>query len=84
MNSGHLDIATSDHCYPLERQSPVDDPRGRRQIWGESDIDEIVEQLDAVYLDRARAKEIGLKGVSRMQEMTWAKQIAALIQSLQD
>jgi len=84
MNSGHLDIATSDHCYPLERQSPVDDPRGRRQIWGESDIDEIVEQLDAVYLDRARAKEIGLRGVSRMQEMTWAKQIAALIQSLQD
>jgi glycosyltransferase involved in cell wall biosynthesis len=84
MNSGHLDIANSENSYPLERQSPVDDPHGHRQVWGESEIDEIIEQLDAVYLDRARAKEVGLRGAARMQEMTWARQIAALIQSLQD
>lgn len=84
MNSGHLDITTPDNCYPLERQLSVDDPHGHRKVWGESDIEEIVEQLDAIYLDRAHAKEIGLKGMARMQEMTWSQQIAALVQSLQD
>jgi len=82
MNSGHLDIATKDNCYPLHHQKPVDDQLGYRQIWGESDVDEIVEQLDAAYLNLGHAKSIGARGEERMHQMTWAKQIEALIRSL--
>lgn len=83
MNSGHLDVATAENCFPLLHQARVDDPRGHRQIWGESDVDEIVEQLDAAYLNRENAKTIGIKGMERMHQMTWAKQIEALIKSLE-
>lgn len=83
MNSGHLDIATAQNCLPLHRQSSVDGSNGSRGVWGESDIDEIVEQMDAAYRDRARSKAIGLAGMDRMHQMTWGRQIGALIKSLE-
>lgn len=82
MNSGHLDIATSENCFPLHKQSSSHDPLGHRAVWGESDIDEIVEQLDAAYQDRENAATIGIRGMDRMRQMTWAHQIDALLKSL--
>lgn len=83
MNSGHLDIATDENCFPLARQSPVSDPDGIRTSWGESDVDEIVEQLELVYCNRDTAKAIGAKGMDRMRQMTWQNQIGLLVDSFQ-
>lgn len=81
MNSGHLDIATSENCFPLTRQSPVNDPDGIRAHWGESDVDEIVEHLEQAYRNRDSAKDIGTRGMDRMRQMTWQNQIGLLVDS---
>ena len=83
MNSGHLDIATADNCLPLHQQSPANDPNGFRHVWGESDIDEIVAQLESAYMNREAVRGTGLKGVERMRQMTWANQIGTLVRSFE-
>lgn len=81
-NSGHLDIITDDNCYALNRQSvcsPTMDPSG---IWRESDVDEIIEALEAAYSNRDDAQKRAKAGVQFMQGLSWENQTRALIEEL--
>jgi len=79
-NSGHLDIIEDGACLPLDHQRPVtvDHPEISTDGWGESDVDEIIEALELVYQDRARAREIGAAGAEVMSRYTWRAQIDQL------
>ncbi|MEO2005052.1 MAG: glycosyltransferase, partial [Candidatus Poribacteria bacterium] len=57
-NTGHLDLIHPDRCLSLNAQSPVTPPNSAAGVdgWGESDVDEVVEALEAVYSDRKAAK----------------------------
>jgi glycosyltransferase involved in cell wall biosynthesis len=79
-NTGHLDLIRTDNCYVLERQGQVPDPEC--MDWGESDVEEILEALEAVYRDRAEASARGRRGAQMMAELTWgrmADRLAALL-----
>jgi glycosyltransferase involved in cell wall biosynthesis len=69
-NTGHLDLIAPDCCFPLEQQSPID---GADHLgWGESDVEEIVETLEAVRRDRAGSLARAERGAAFMSGMTWA------------
>ena len=75
-NTGHLDLIALDACYPLERQRPVAGfgaGVGRTAGWGESDLDEIDAQLEAVFTDRAEAGRRGRNAALRMAGLSWAR-----------
>lgn len=55
-NTGHLDLIRDGNSLALTRQQPVRDPTGARIDWGESSVDELVEHLETLFTDRARAK----------------------------
>lgn len=80
-NTGHLDLMDSSNCYALSRQNPVD-PRNAAvagaEGWGESGIDEMVEQLEAIYRDRQEAAKRGAKGAGTLARLPWAQQVQAL------
>jgi glycosyltransferase involved in cell wall biosynthesis len=85
-NSGHLDLIGprqgGDHCYPLTRQTPVAfGPQGADH-WRESDVDEIVENLEAIYQDRAEARRRGQAANAFMQGWSWRNQIDTLLTEL--
>ncbi|MCF4129636.1 glycosyltransferase family 4 protein [Methylobacterium sp. SyP6R] len=61
-NTGHLDLIREGTCLPLLRQDPVPDPEGRRLGWGESSVEEAVAHLEALYRDRAAARDLGASG----------------------
>jgi hypothetical protein len=46
--------------------------------WGESDVEEILEQLEAVYTARDEARARGLAGAEAMARWSWRNQIAVL------
>ena len=59
-NSGHRDIANESYCFPLYRQARPAPMRYPPQVrgyegWGETDVDELVEQLEFVYHHREEA-----------------------------
>jgi glycosyltransferase involved in cell wall biosynthesis len=74
-NTGHLDLIRDDICYPLHQQSPVTPANQETGVegWGESDIEEMVEQLEQVYSDRAIAQAVGIQASQAMQEWSWEK-----------
>jgi len=55
-NTGHMDLLVGDICLTLNHQQPVSDRNGSRIGWGESSVDELVEQLEALYTDRSGAR----------------------------
>ncbi len=83
-NTGHLDIIEDNNCYPLLKQgkSPIDvDPTG---LWGESDIDEILEHLEKAYQDREDARARAEAGVKSMAKLSWKNQTASLVASISE
>jgi tetratricopeptide (TPR) repeat protein/glycosyltransferase involved in cell wall biosynthesis len=82
-NTGHLDLI-GDHCYALHHQSPVRSPSSDYGVdgWGESDVDEILETLEAVYGDRPMAQQKGQSAAAFMQDWTWERQIQRLVRQL--
>lgn len=83
MNTGHLDIAAADNCFPLTRQTPLADPQARRLGWGESDVEEIVERLEEIYTDRAEATARANQAVAAMRLMSWDNQVKKLVASFE-
>lgn len=83
MNTGHLDIATADNCFPLNRQAPVIDKQASREGWGESDVDEIVERLEEIHTNRTEAAARAARAVAAMRLMTWDNQIDKLVTSFE-
>jgi glycosyltransferase involved in cell wall biosynthesis len=71
-NTGHLDLIRDGNCLALTRQEPVPDPTGARQGWGESSVDELVDHLETLYTDRARAKAQANAAMAFIRgERTW-------------
>jgi glycosyltransferase involved in cell wall biosynthesis len=83
-NTGHLDLIRPDNCYPLARQKPVgwDLDGGDVTDWGESDVEEILETLEAIYADRAQAKRRGLAGAATLSQYSWEKQTLQLLDAI--
>jgi glycosyltransferase involved in cell wall biosynthesis len=80
-NTGHLDLMAPDNSYALTRQRPIDPARaavGGSAGWGESDVEEILEQLESVYLDREEARRRGAQAAARLAGLSWQRQIRAL------
>jgi glycosyltransferase involved in cell wall biosynthesis len=75
-NTGHLDLIHRDNCYALQHQAHV--VEAGCQDWGESDVEEILEALEAVYCDRAEASARAHRGARMMAELTWGRQLDKL------
>ena len=76
-NTGHMDIIDDKWCYPLTKQTPINEPGA--EGWGESTVDEIVFALEGVYEDREDAKEVGLEAAKFIRsKYTWPKAIEHL------
>ena len=75
-NTGHLDLLQDSTAIPLRKQSPVAG-EGRLE-WGNSDVDEMVEALEAVYRDRETVSKRALHGARSMGELTWTNQMNRL------
>jgi glycosyltransferase involved in cell wall biosynthesis len=74
-NTGHLDLIEEDNCYPLLDQRAVAgrwNSIGEIKCWGESQVDEVVERLEQVFVDREGARRRGLRAARMMQRLTWA------------
>ena len=79
MNTGHLDIVGDGaHCLPLGLQHRVD--LEGCDGWGSSDVEEMVAVLEAVYTQRQAAAEIGRQGAAFMRQLSWSRQIDALVE----
>ncbi len=76
-NTGHLDLIEGDNCYPLVKQAALSG--ASRKGWGESDPDEIVEQLEMVYAQRTQARERGLRGAAFISQFNWKTQTECLL-----
>lgn len=73
-NTGHRDIIRDDACLALTRQTPTHDRDGARFGWMDSSVDELVERLETLYADRARAKALAEKASAFiLGERTWRK-----------
>jgi glycosyltransferase involved in cell wall biosynthesis len=75
-NTGHLDLIGAENCYALERQGRIDGVGagiGDTPGWGESDLNDIVDALDAAYLNRSDARRRGQRGAETMERLTWAE-----------
>jgi glycosyltransferase involved in cell wall biosynthesis len=79
-NTGHLDLIGEERCYALHQQSPIASAGMAR--WGESSVDEMLEVLERVYVDRAEARRRGSAGAQWMKELSWENQIQLLLEQV--
>lgn len=73
-NTGHLDLLRDGSALALKEQRAIPGLPG----WRESNIDEIVNALETLYTDRARAAAIGAAGARLLSGLTWAKTAAEM------
>ena len=83
-NTGHLDIIADDNCFALGDQRPVTDPNSRTSMWRESQVEQIVEQLEKIYTDRAVAQQRSEVGAAFISNLSWQNQTAVLIDAVSD
>lgn len=87
-NSGHLDLiapATAmPNCYPLDRQEPTSFAPEGGDHWRESDLDDAVAALEAIYDDRAEAQRRGAAARAFMTDWHWPNQIDRLLTTLNE
>ena len=79
-NTGHLDLIEAGGCYALRRQSPSPGAEGKG--WCDSDLDEIDGALETVYRDREAAGALSRQGAARMMELSWARQLDLLAETI--
>ncbi len=84
-NTGHLDLADPAHCFPLFRQGAVaPSPKFHgTQGWGESDVEEALENLERVYRDRAEANRRGEAAARFMKNWSWRVRFEELVRHMQ-
>jgi glycosyltransferase involved in cell wall biosynthesis len=75
-NTGHLDLIREDNCFALGHQRAIQGAEYKG--WGESDLDEIVEMLEAVYRDSTEAQKRGRLGTQTLSQLSWARQLDKL------
>jgi glycosyltransferase involved in cell wall biosynthesis len=79
-NTGHLDLIRDGNCYPIQNQKKID---GAAHLgWGESDIDEILANLEMAYANRSDAAQRGRLGASFMANLSWKAQLNRLAAAL--
>lgn len=84
-NTGHMDLVETGGCLALVNQTAPPPPtRYFRSVegWGESDVEEVVEALEAVYADRTSAAAVAALGAEAMKDWTWPKQVGRLVEEL--
>jgi glycosyltransferase involved in cell wall biosynthesis len=82
-NTGHLDLLKREGAsMRLERQGGASCSGYDTREWGESDPEEIVEKLEAVWRDREAAAETGWLGADFMASMTWKRQTDLLLRAI--
>jgi len=80
-NTGMKDLITAENCLALNTQRPVTGglPMTGTDGWGESDVDEIVQALEALYADRERRQRVGRAAANWvMENRTWERHAAEL------
>jgi glycosyltransferase involved in cell wall biosynthesis len=80
-NTGHLDLIEDDNCYPLTQQGALPDREagfGGVAGWGESDVEDALEQLERVYAHREEAQARGRRGAVTLSRLTWARTAAQM------
>lgn len=83
-NTGHLDLLQRDGAaYRLDRQGAAACEGYETTDWGESDVEEIVEKLEAVWRDREGSRAVGLQGAAFIAPMTWERQTRLLIRAIE-
>ena len=85
-NTGHLDLLSDDNCFPLLKQEKKPEAVGLagKQDWGESDVEELVETLERIYVERAEAERRGVQAAKLMQDWTWEKRTKPLIERIHE
>jgi len=82
-NTGMRDLIGPGNCLVLDHQSPVKTRENRNvQGWMESDVDEIVSALEALFASASLRQQIGADGVRFMHQRSWkvhAERLAALV-----
>ncbi|MDR3517056.1 MAG: glycosyltransferase family 4 protein [Azospirillaceae bacterium] len=87
-NTGHFDLIASSGCYPLIQQGPIPPViatacHGTATTgWGESDIDEMVNALEAVFTNPDDAAIVAARGANFMARHDWMTQNRALFRLL--
>jgi tetratricopeptide (TPR) repeat protein/glycosyltransferase involved in cell wall biosynthesis len=84
-NTGHRDLVSTWGCVPLESQRPVRLPtRYFRGVddWGESDVEEILTQLERAYTSPADLTAVATRGADAMAAMSWDAQCAKLLDAI--
>jgi glycosyltransferase involved in cell wall biosynthesis len=79
-NTGHLDLIQERNCYPLETQGRIE--KIGFDGWGESNIEEIVANLEAVYANRQEAAARAQRGAALLSGMSWKTQLNRLALTL--
>ena len=82
-NTGHLDLLRHAIALPLERQGTPESMHYDTTDWGESDVEEMLEKLEAVWRDRAAAAALGSRAVRFMGGMRWGDQIDLLLRAIE-
>ncbi|CAO3441239.1 glycosyltransferase [Azospirillum endophyticum] len=84
-NTGHMDLLVGDVCLTLDHQQPVPDRNGSRIGWGESSVDELVEQLEVLYTDRSGARARADRAQRFIRgERTWSIFAQAFVAAIED
>ena len=80
-NTGHVDLIGKANCFALDQQTALDGDRagvGPVPGWGESDVHEVVDNLERVFTDRTEAKRRALQGAETMKALSWTHTAARL------
>jgi glycosyltransferase involved in cell wall biosynthesis len=75
-NTGHLDLMDDVNCFPLEHQTLLDGygaAIGAVPGWGESSVEEVVENLEQVFADQPAARHRGRLAAESMVNLTWKR-----------
>jgi tetratricopeptide (TPR) repeat protein/glycosyltransferase involved in cell wall biosynthesis len=83
-NTGHLDLLAGAESYALRSQRPVQaiDLYQGYEGWGESDVEEVIAALEAVYTNRSAAHQQGATAAQFMRDWTWDQQIQRLLAAI--
>jgi glycosyltransferase involved in cell wall biosynthesis len=82
-NTGHLDLLARDGvAYRLERQGAASCEGYETRDWGESDVEEILEKLEAAWQDRREAAAVGSRGAAFIAPLTWERQTTLLLRAI--
>jgi glycosyltransferase involved in cell wall biosynthesis len=82
-NTGHLDLLRHDIALPLARQGNLRSEAYDTTDWGESNVEEILEMLEAVWRDRAAAAALGSRAARFMEGMRWTDQLDLLLRTIE-